>query len=68
MSNEKLMDSIGGNPKFEFTYNEHDYNLKDTVRYTIKITGTERLLTYTGVQLRKDSVNWLSVDETLAIE
>jgi hypothetical protein len=69
MHNKELIDSIGGTPPFEFTYNKNDYKLRDMVKYTIKIKGSRRTLKYDGVQVKTSPDNkWVPSEEKLVIE
>lgn len=68
LENRTLMDSIGRNQKFQFSYNANDYKYSDTLKYVIRIQGRKRNLIYTGVQFRQSGNSWNQINESIIIE
>lgn len=68
LANKKLMDSIGGSPIYEFSYNENDYQLKDTMEYSIKIKGARKVLNYEATQVKQRDGSWTQLKEILDIK
>ena len=66
--NKNLMDSIGGFSRFEYSYNKNDFKLRDTVKYSIKITGDTKSCIYKATQFKATSTDWRVIDEDLRIE
>jgi hypothetical protein len=68
LADKSLMDSIGGTPVYEFVYNVHDYELRDTVEYVIKIRGEKKALNYKATQIRKADGAWILLTYNLNIQ
>jgi len=66
--NKNLMDSIGGFDRYEYSFNKNDFKLGDTVKYSIKINGDNKVLNYKGTQLKTSPTDWKAIDEDLRIE
>ena len=67
MDSKELMDSIGGSPQFEFSYNKNDYKIGQMVKYTIRIRGRSRTLIYEGLQVKTGN-KWIPSEEKLIVE
>lgn len=70
MSDDRLMDSIGGSSYFEYKFNDIEFKRNDTLQSSIKIIGKEKVLIYNAVHVRKarDKNEWDLKDENLSIE
>jgi hypothetical protein len=69
-SSKTLVDSVGGFTGYEYSYNKNDYRDKDTLRYSIRIEGTHRVILYKGVHV-KDTAQlrgWRLFKDTLQID
>jgi hypothetical protein len=69
MGNGELMDSIGGSEHFEYTYNENDFESKDTLNFSIKVVGPKRILVYKAMHVKRSAnkKEWELADEILTI-
>ena len=64
---QKLMDSIGGQTYFEFSFNKNDFKFGDTVNYSITIQGSKRILSYSGSHVKTKTDTWILYKEALVI-
>ena len=64
---KKLMDSIGGQTYFEFSFNKNDFKFGDTVNYSITIKGSTRILNYKGSHVKTKPDTWILYKEALVI-
>ena len=64
---KKLMDSIGGQTYFEFSFNKGDFKFRDTVNYSITIKGSTRILNYKGSHVKTKPDTWILYEEAMVI-
>lgn len=64
---KKLMDSIGGQTYFEFSFNKDDFKFGDTVNYSITIKGSTRILNYKGSHVKAKPDTWILYEEAMVI-
>lgn len=65
-ANKVLMDSIGEDNQFEFTYNKNDYRERDSVFWRIVLRGPKGTLEYEALHFYRDSA-WIARRENMEI-
>jgi hypothetical protein len=65
-ANTVLMDSIGEDNQFEFSYNKNDYHRKDTLSWRLLLRGPKGTLDYEAVHLYENST-WILYREKMEI-